>query len=119
MTGRLSSLNRQVDRIEQRLIDTSRRVDLAKCICARITVADPEKLDKFEAQMNQTCPVHGFRRLGMIFQVRPIGREGDREKNDKLDHLVQTYKARQSSKKIRLSQLKRFARELMNGHEEN
>jgi hypothetical protein len=51
----------------------------------------------FEAEMNQTCPVHGFRRLGkiQIMEVRILGKNGDVEKQSQgPTELVQEYERR-------------------------
>jgi hypothetical protein len=70
MSGKLSSLSRRLAKIERQLIDGARREELENCICRQLTVADPNKPEEFEAEMNETCPLHGFRRLGEINENR-------------------------------------------------
>jgi hypothetical protein len=110
MSGKLSSLSRRLAKIERQLIDGARREELENCICRQLTVADPNKPEEFEAEMNETCPLHGFRRLGEIIEIQYIGR-----KNTKLDQLLEIYRARQSPRNFRLSQLRQVGLGLKRG----
>lgn len=50
---------KQLEKIEQKMAEISRREGLSNCICKdRMVVA---RTKTFEAEMNKTCPVHGFR----------------------------------------------------------
>ena len=81
MSGKLSSLSRRLAKVERQLIDEARREGMADCICSAMTLADADKPEEFEAEMNEPCPAHGFRRLGMLLQVRQIGREGCQDRS--------------------------------------
>jgi hypothetical protein len=51
--------------------------------------------EEFEAAMNQTCPVHGFRRLGIIHSLSFV--KPDRtltEDSLKLKQVIETYNLR-------------------------
>jgi hypothetical protein len=50
----------------------------------------------FEAEMNQTCPVHGFRRLGKIqvYRVTIGAKDGVTERSQGVPELVQEYERR-------------------------
>jgi len=113
MSGKISSLSRRLAKIERQLIDGARRAELANCICQELTVADPNNPEKFEAEMNETCPVHGFRRLGTIYRIEHIGRQ-----SAKLDQLLARYETRQSLRNLRISRLRQVGFELKNGCEE-
>ena len=72
MSGSLSNLNRRLAKVEQQMADRERQKKLATCNCYP---NDPEGLgipfvvtntEEFEAEMNLTCPAHGFRRLGQL-----------------------------------------------------
>jgi len=83
---------KRVDKLEQKLADLIRQEALVNCICLKhLLVWTREKL---ESEMNKTCPVHGFRRLGTL--VRIVSTAGkDAEKIDEgylgLEELVQEY----------------------------
>lgn len=74
MSGKLSSLNRRLAKIERQLIDEARRAELANCICRKTTVADSDKPEEFEAEKNKPCPSHGVRQMGMIVRIEYMGR---------------------------------------------
>lgn len=111
MTRKLLSLSRQFAKVEQKLADRARREKLADCICCDTIIAVSTAPEKFEAEMNRTCPVHEFRRLGKIIAVifgsvdpaeepemfGPGTDEIDKEqaKNEaKLYQLIETYELR-------------------------
>ena len=97
MSGKLSSLSRRLAKVEQQLADVARREELANCICREMTITF--EAEEFEAEMNRTCLVHGFRRLGRILAVRFVNTDGTlTEESAKLHQLVETYE-------LRLSQL--------------
>jgi hypothetical protein len=60
---------RRLEKLEQKLADLIRQEALVNCICLeRVFVRSSEK-ERFLSEMNKTCPVHGFRRLGVITTV--------------------------------------------------
>jgi hypothetical protein len=65
----LSSLSRRLAKVEQKLADSARREKLVNCICGDTIIAVSTAPEQFEAEMNRTCPVHGFRRLEKIIPV--------------------------------------------------
>ena len=75
MTRKLLSLSRQLAKVERKQADRARREKLANCICGGTIIALSLAPELFEAEMNRTCPVHGFRRFGqiaaMIFERSP------------------------------------------------
>jgi hypothetical protein len=54
--------------------------------------------------MNQTCPVHGFRRLGKIqvYKVRIGPKEGGTEQSQGVPELVQEYERRLANHRQRM-----------------
>ena len=88
---------KRVEKLEQKLADLIRQEALVNCICLeRLFVWTREKC---ESEMNKTCPVHGFRRLGKITMVQIVSTGGkDAGKIDErylgLEELVQEYKRR-------------------------
>jgi len=83
------------------MADQARRAELANCNCVPIlTVALPDRPEKFEAEMNLPCPAHGIRRLGRIMRIHFVepttpGGPGCREvPSPRLDELIATYEAR-------------------------
>ena len=110
MSGKLSSLSRRVAKLEQQRADRKRGEQLANCICCESTMT--HEAEKFEAEMNRTCPVHGFRRLGIIVTMTIIESDGTvAEESVKLRQLVDTYH-------LRLSQLPKSSCELEDDSEE-
>jgi len=96
MSGKLSNLSRRVAEVEQQVDDRAGREELTNCICREWTFT--HDADAFE-EMNRTCPVHGFRRLGRILPVSFV--RPDRtltEESTKLLQLVETYKLRLSQR---------------------
>jgi hypothetical protein len=81
--------------LEQRLADLLREEALVNCICLkRLFVGSKEK---FLSEMNKTCPVHGFRRLGVITLVYIGPERKDRDPDDPalgLEEAVQEYECR-------------------------
>lgn len=66
----------------------------AKCTCRMSTIAcSPEH---FKAEMNQICPVHGFRRLGKInvLETQIVGKDGRVNVSVGIRELVQEYERR-------------------------
>jgi hypothetical protein len=98
MVGKLAGLQRRLQKVEKALADTAEQQRLADCICrigpkSAPTIAYSTQAEKFEAEMNQKCPVHGFRDLGPIIAIRITDEPGERFR---LDDLLDEYKARES-----------------------
>jgi hypothetical protein len=104
MSGKPSGLWKRLAKVEQQLADRARRAELANCHCRGMTmVFTPEQ---FEAEMNRTCPAHGFRRLGTILAVGFVKPDKTvTEESAKLMQRVETYN-------LRLSQLPQAGVEL-------
>lgn len=85
---------RRLERLEQKLAEIATRKSAAKCNCRDFTLAAGAKY--FEAEMNQTCPVHGFRRLGKInvLNVQIVDKGNVEERSQGVRELVQEYKRR-------------------------
>jgi hypothetical protein len=88
---------KRLERLEEKYADLARQEALANCICQTHTVAYSTKI--FEAEMNKTCPAHGFRRLGQLMISRIVPTREDRadsvdERTVGLDELVKEYMRR-------------------------
>ena len=102
MSGIRPSLRKRLAKLEQEHADRVRRKRLRDCNCAeeKLAVAlSMENIEDFEAEMNRTCPVHGFRSLGelvaIVFQAPSETRGGTpTELSSKLLQLVDTYDLR-------------------------
>src|ERR1019366_524822 len=93
----LSSLSRRLAKVEQKLADSARREKLVNCICGDTIIAVSTAPEQFEAEMNRTCPVHGFRRFGEICAVMFGCTDGpETEEEAKLGQLLETYELRLS-----------------------
>jgi len=98
MSGKLSGLRRRLAKVENALTETTERERLAHCICKGRsecfgTMAFSNKPEEFEAEMNQTCPVHGFRHLGHVIVIRSF-EPGRKQERGRLDQLLDEYYAR-------------------------
>ena len=71
------------------LVSLAKQEMLRKCNCRPTTIAYTTKPEEFEAEMNLSCPAHGFRRLGWIVLLGDAGPEGA-----KLRQLVELYQER-------------------------
>lgn len=96
MAGKLAGLRRRLEKAEKALAETVEQEKLANCICKlgprpRPTIAISVEPEKFEAEMNQTCPVHGFRDLGNIIHMKFTDLPDERFR---LDDLLDEYHAR-------------------------
>lgn len=90
---------KRVEKLEQKLADLIRQEALVNCICLERLFVDSREKERFLSEMNKTCPVHGFRRLGKITMVQIVSTGGkDAGKIDErylgLEELVQEYKRR-------------------------
>jgi len=88
---------RRLERLEQKLADLARQEALANCNCPRFTFVG--STETFKAEMNKTCPAHGFRRLGQITIVQIASTQKDRadsvdERSVGLEELVNEYDRR-------------------------
>ena len=84
MSRKLSELNKRLAKVEQQVANIATRDKLANCNCYPkgpngralpwFVVKDAKE---FEADMNLSCPAHGFRRLGRLMVVTIVGRNGE------------------------------------------
>lgn len=87
--------NRQkrLEKIEQKLANVLRQDALVNCTCLeRLFVNSTEKL---RSEMRKTCPVHGFRRLGVVTLVSIGPKRKDSNHDDPLvgaEEVVEEYK---------------------------
>ena len=98
MAGKLAGLRRRLEKAEKALAETAEQEELANCICkvgakSSPTIVQSNEPEKFEAEMNRKCPVHGFRHLGPILVIRITDHPGERFR---VDDLLDEYKARKS-----------------------
>ena len=77
MSRKLSNLNKRLAKVEQQTTHIATREKLVNCNCypdplglKMLVVKDAKE---FEAQMNLSCPAHGFRRLGKLMVVTIVG----------------------------------------------
>jgi hypothetical protein len=93
MLGARSGLRKRLAKVEKHLADRARHAELANCVCREMTTAWTH--EEFEAEMNQTCPVHGFRRLGIIHSISFVNPDRTlTEDSLKLEQVIETYKLR-------------------------
>ena len=86
---------KRLEKLEQQMAEIARRESAANCNCRTHTLA--AAAEYFAAEMNKTCPVHGFRRLGkiQIMEVQVVGRNGSiEERSQGVAELVQEYEER-------------------------
>jgi hypothetical protein len=100
VSGRLTGFRRRLENVEKALAETAEQEELAGCICKVRDVSPPtmafsNRPDEFEAEMNQTCPVHGFRCLGYVMAIRFVA-SGRKHERGRLDDLLDEYYARQA-----------------------
>jgi hypothetical protein len=98
VSGKLAGLRRRLEKAEKALAETAEQEKLANCICkvglkSSPTITRSDQPEEFEAEMNQKCPVHGFRDLGPIVAIRIADDPGERFR---LDDLLDEYEARKS-----------------------
>jgi hypothetical protein len=93
MSAKLSSLRKRLATLEQEQADRARLEELADCNCPAMKSAGsflaPIFPEALEAELNKTCPVHGFRQLGRIVVLN----FGNQE-SAKVSQLVHVYKLR-------------------------
>ena len=102
MSGKLSSLRKRLEVVEKLAAEKAER-EKPVCTCkvgqGAITWIYRWKPELLEAEMNQTCPIHGFRDLGrLVMWEIDFGIEDDRseEHNSRINELVAGYEARKS-----------------------
>jgi len=105
MSTKLDSLNRRLAKVEKAAADKVEQERLATCICKRYgesapTIVFSSEPGKFEAEMNRTCPVHGFRHLGHLIVFRCADHRG--RYNTRIDELMAEYDARRKAGKSRV-----------------
>jgi hypothetical protein len=98
MSGKLAGLRKRLVRVEKALAEPAGRDNLAFCTCkgraeCSGTIAFSNKPEEFEAEMNQKCPVHGFRHLGRLIVFRVVA-PGRKDERCRLDELLEEYRAR-------------------------
>jgi hypothetical protein len=93
---------KRLEKLEHQLAELKGRESPAKCNCRNFTIAAAAEF--FEAEMNQTCPVHGFRRLGkiLVYKVRIGAKEGSTERSQGVPELVQEYERRLANHRQRM-----------------
>jgi hypothetical protein len=93
---------KRLEKLEQQVAEIKRRESPAKCNCRNLTLA--ATAEYFAAEMNQTCPVHGFRRLGKIqvYKVWIGAKEGGTERSQGVPELVQEYERRLANHRQRM-----------------
>jgi len=106
MSGKLTGFRRRLAKVEKALENTVEQQKLSDCICkvrdqSPPTIVFSNNPEVFEAEMNQTCPVHGFRNLGHIMVFRVVA-PGQKDERCRLDELVEEYHARESEHKAKL-----------------
>lgn len=73
MSRNLANLYKRLAKLEQECAEIELHEKLRNCNCPEVKSAAPFFFafgpEQFEADMNQTCPVHGFRRLGKILPI--------------------------------------------------
>jgi hypothetical protein len=97
MTGRLSSFNKRLDKVERQQAERNRRLVVAECNCREITIALPHQAKEFEAEINRTCTAHGVRRLGKLLAMSFVNPGMTvTDESAKLNQLLETYRFRLS-----------------------
>jgi hypothetical protein len=95
--GKLAgNFQKRLQRLEAQLAEITKPNPQATCNCRQSTLAaSPEH---FQAEMNQTCPVHGFRSLGKlnVMQVEIVGKDVLEDRSVGLDELLEEYKRREA-----------------------
>jgi hypothetical protein len=93
MSAKLSSLRKRLDTLEQQWADRARLEELADCNCPGIKSPGlflaPIFPEALKAELNKTCPVHGFRQLGRIVMMN----FGNQE-STKVLQLIEEYELR-------------------------
>ena len=111
------SLRRRIAKAEKALANRKKQQELANCVCGGVVTAIPGQAEEFEAEINRTCPAHGYRRIGHLIRVQWVDsernlartserkRERDRQDDADIDRLIEIYEARFSNNSNDPSQL--------------
>jgi hypothetical protein len=99
VSGKLTGLRRRLEKAEKALAETVEQKKLANCICkvgakSRPMIVRSDQPEELEAEMNQKCPVHGFRDLGapiIVIRITDLPNERFR-----VDDLLDEYNARKA-----------------------
>jgi hypothetical protein len=99
VSGKLAGLRRRLEKAEKALAETTQQENLANCTCkvgakSRPMIVRSDQPEELEAEMNQKCPVHGFRDLGTPIIVIRITDTPD--ERFRVDDLLDEYNARKS-----------------------
>jgi hypothetical protein len=100
MSGKLSSLNRRLAKVEQQVAERTKREELANCICrTSMPFTIVQDAEQFEVEMNRPCPVHGVRDLGQLLIHTPFNSDTTpSEVSIKLRQLLDLYELRLSQR---------------------
>lgn len=100
MSGKLSSLNRRLAKVEQQVAERTKREELANCICrTSMPFTIVHNAEDFEVEMNRPCPVHGVRDLGQLLIHTPFNSDTTpSEESIKLRQLLDLYELRLSQR---------------------
>ena len=101
MSRKLSDLYKRLAKVEQQAAHIATQEKLANCNCyphtlglKMLVVKDAKE---FEADMNLSCPAHGFRRLGRLMVSTIVARRGEiSEDCARRNELVREYEGRLS-----------------------
>ena len=98
MSAKLTSLRKRLAKLEQEQADRAKVEELADCNCPKFKstlsflAVFPEAL---EAEMNETCPVHGLRRFGDIVITEFVNPDGtENEDTKKMYQLIDAHELR-------------------------
>ena len=98
MSTKLDGLSRRLAKVEKAVAENAERERLANCNCKLIAKLSPPTIvyssqpEEFEIEMNQTCPVHGFRRLEHIIVFKVVDQDG--RYDTRINELMAEYNAR-------------------------
>ena len=84
MSRKLSELSKRLAKVDQQVANIATRDKLANFNCypkgpngRALPWFVVKSAEEFEADMNLSCPAHGFRRLGKLMVVTIVGRKGE------------------------------------------
>jgi hypothetical protein len=104
MSGKGTNIRNRLIKIERNLNDVAKHNEAPTCNC-RYWTAAPKRIAEFEAEVNESCLVHGFRDLGQIIRGIILGKDGvpeDSLTQAKLTQLIEAYEARRARHKADL-----------------
>jgi hypothetical protein len=99
MAGKLAGLRRRLEKAEQALAETAEQEKMANCLCkkSRPLIVRSDQPEELDAEMNQKCPVHGFRHLGTPLIVIRCSDADLPDGRFRIDDLLDQYHARKSA----------------------